>query len=377
MSQKSARRILYLTNLFFWFSQSSYLPYVSPSLNAMGAAATLIGLVGGAYGFTQTICRIPLGIIVDRYNLQKKTIIVGTILSCLSGLGIFITFSPAGFLIFRATAGLASATWICFTAAYSGLYPKEESASAMSTFISGNHAGKLLGLLIVGVFATATRDIFLMASVGCIVAVVLSLFVKQPDEQTQNSSVKDLLPVIKNKTLLICSCFALLFQVITCSTTYQFTPIVLKNLGADDFTLAAVNMITLVFLILSTVFSGKFLVQKFGGKKLFLLGFIFLSVYAVGTGFATSIWQMFILQALAGLGEGFGISILAGMCIRDIPVEKRSTAMGIFSAIYGVGMTIGPVITGVVTDALGLTAAFVAIGGLAAAAFLSALRVVE
>ena len=41
-----------------------------------------------------------------------------------------------------------------------------------------------------------------------------------------------------------------------------------------------------------------------------------------------------------------------------IPKEKRSTAMGFFQAVYGVGMTIGPMIAGAVRDASGMPASY-------------------
>ena len=369
-TDKNARIILYLTTLFFWFSQSSYLPYISPSLAALGASATMMGLVGGAYGFTQMVCRIPLGYLADRYSLHRKAIVAGTVLSCASGLGIFITFTPAGFLIFRATAGLASATWICFSVSYSKLYPKEQSASAMSVIMSASHIGKLTGLILVGSLAGRTQNVFLIAAAGGVTAVLLSAFIKRPPESPPSFTAKELWGVAKNKTLLKFSCAALLLHFITFSTTYQFTPIILLGFGADDFTLAAANIVTLIFLVLSTISAGKFLIKKFGEKRLLLFGFGCLAVYAFGAGFAKNIAQMYVLQAVAGLGEGFGAPILTGLCFKDITPEKRSAAMGIFAAVYGFGMTFGPIFTGRAVDIKGMTAAYCMIGAVAAAAFI-------
>jgi MFS family permease len=39
------------------------------------------------------------------------------------------------------------------------------------------------------------------------------------------------------------------------------------------------------------------------------------------------------------------------LCIKSIDRSKHATAMGFFQAIYGVGMFIGPVITGFINDA--------------------------
>ena len=44
--------------------------------------------------------------------------------------------------------------------------------------------------------------------------------------------------------------------------------------------------------------------------------------------------------------------------MQGVEQRKRSTAMGFFQAVYGVGMTLGPMLTGAVADGLGMTAAY-------------------
>ena len=43
-----------------------------------------------------------------------------------------------------------------------------------------------------------------------------------------------------------------------------------------------------------------------------------------------------------------------GLAIRHIPGDQRSTAMGCYQAIYGIGMFLGPVIVGRIGDVYGL-----------------------
>ncbi|MDR0272568.1 MAG: MFS transporter, partial [Clostridiales bacterium] len=54
--------LFYIVTSFFWFSLYTYVPYVSPYAENLGANHRLIGLIGGAYGFTQMAIRFPLGI---------------------------------------------------------------------------------------------------------------------------------------------------------------------------------------------------------------------------------------------------------------------------------------------------------------------------
>jgi len=47
-----------------------------------------------------------------------------------------------------------------------------------------------------------------------------------------------------------------------------------------------------------------------------------------------------------------------GLSIRTVPARDRATAMGIFQAIYAVGMFAGPATTGMLGDALGFFSVF-------------------
>ena len=57
-------------------------------------------------------------------------------------------------------------------------------------------------------------------------------------------------------------------------------------------------------------------------------------------------------------------SVLMAMIIRFVPQENQSTAMGLFQALYGIGMTLGPVLTGQLVGRFNYSVAYMAMGGL-------------
>lgn len=346
------KAILYLVTVFFWFAQSSYVSYISPALQGMGAGASLIGAIVGIYGFVQLATRIPLGIIADKRNLQKFFIIIGAGMAALGALGLYISFSPIGFLIFRAVAGGASSTWLCFTVTYASYYSEKESVNAMSIINSANYFGKLIGIIIAGLIASrfGVRSIFLAASIAGVLSFVLSFFVKKPELSNKNVSVKELLGVMKNKHLMMISFFSMAVQFVCYSATYGFASLVAKDIGATNGQLAITGLITTVFLFTVSVCSGKFLIRRLGVKKLLITGAAAMLIYCAGLGFVSSLSVLFILQGIAGIGEGLLFPILTGMCNAKTPPEKKTAGMGVYSAVYGLGMTIGPIITGSMLD---------------------------
>jgi predicted MFS family arabinose efflux permease len=51
-----------------------------------------------------------------------------------------------------------------------------------------------------------------------------------------------------------------------------------------------------------------------------------------------------------------------GIAIKDVALEYKSSAMGFYQSVYAVGMTIGPLLLGMISQAYGLTSGFVFTG---------------
>ena len=120
---------------FFWFAQYVYIPFLTPYLFTLSMTATTVGLIVGAYGVTQLILRIPLGITVDIVRNHKLFIVIGTFLAGVSSLGMMISPSPVVLFIANAMSGVASSTWISFTVLYPVYYEKSEGTKAIGILI--------------------------------------------------------------------------------------------------------------------------------------------------------------------------------------------------------------------------------------------------
>ena len=72
---KKRRSFFSVVMVLFWFSLYAYMPQMTTYAKELGASYKLIGLIAGAYGVTQTILRIPLGIVSDKLMNRKAFII--------------------------------------------------------------------------------------------------------------------------------------------------------------------------------------------------------------------------------------------------------------------------------------------------------------
>ena len=64
------------------------------------------------------------------------------------------------------------------------------------------------------------------------------------------------------------------------------------------------------------------------------------------------------VQVVNGTGRGLLNTTLMALSIRSVPPEERATAMGIYQAIYAVGMLLGPLVSGFLASWLGLSSVF-------------------
>lgn len=374
------KRHFSLVMVLFWFSLYAYLPQMATYAQDLGASYKLIGLITGAYGFTQTILRIPFGILSDKLMNRKVFIIIGVVSAILSSSIVYILPNPYTLLIARLLAGVAAATWVNFTVLFLSYFLPTESSKSVGIATSNSKIGQVLAMFIGGYIAWnfGIRNIFLMCMVIGIVALIFGLFIYEDESNVKNKSNESvLLSLIKNRRILHISFLGCMIQFITYSTTFGFTPIIAANLGANNLELSYLSVTYVIPQILFSVLSGTLFASKFGERKTLLMGFILSVLICVLTPFSPSIRVLYIIQFFSGIGNVITFTMLMGMVVRGVKDHLMSTTMGLYQAAYGVGMILGPIILGSIGDYFGLTSGFIVVGVLGLLSIWSVLSLTE
>lgn len=132
---------------------------------------------------------------------------------------------------------------------------------------------------------------------------------------------------------------AALLQLIDTSIVNVALNNIMGNLGAsfDDagwivtgYAISNVIMITL---------SG-WMSARFGRKYYFAASIIVFTVFSVFCGMSTNIWELIVFRILQGIGGGGLLSTAQAILIETFPKEE----LGFATAIYGMGVIIGPAI---------------------------------
>ena len=105
------------------------------------------------------------------------------------------------------------------------------------------------------------------------------------------------------------------------------------------------------------------------GNKLLIQRSLFSCVFVMTLmGLASEPWQLFLLRALQGLVAGYGPLTIA-MAAESAPREKMAHAIGLVQTAQRVAPAVGPVIGGVLAQAVGLRNSFFVAGGVYGLAF--------
>lgn len=364
---KSNRHILLfgIVTALFWFSHYTYMPTFSPYIKSLGASYKMIGIILGSYGVTQMLLRIPLGIISDRLNRRKEFVITGIVLAVVSSLGLWLFQDVNLILLFRSIAGASATAWVTFTVLYSSYYDPDKSTKAIGILSAFNYTGQVAGILIGSMTSEfyGPTTAFLVAFAGSIASLLLSFGIKENrDLKRTPLKISDIGTVLTDRNLILVSLLAVLSQFISFATIYGFTPVVAKQIGATDIELGLLTTIATIPVIFASVMSGTVFTKYLGERNTVFYGFIITVVATVLTPYATNIWMFYVLIFFSGMGRGLTFPLLMGLCIRNFQSSKRATAMGFFQAVYGLGMFIGPLFTGIFSDSFGMLAGFWATG---------------
>jgi len=108
--------------------------------------------------------------------------------------------------------------------------------------------------------------------------------------------------------------------------------------------------------------------DRFGNKLLVQRSLFFCVFVMTLMGLATEPWQLFVLRALQGLVAGYGPLTIA-MAAESAPREKMAHAIGLVQTAQRVAPAVGPVIGGVLAQAVGLRNSFFVAGAVYALAF--------
>jgi MFS family permease len=346
---------------FFWASLYTYVPILPAYAQTLGATLTGVGLIVGSYGLTQALFRIPFGLYADVRGVRKPVVLLGFAVSFLGACGLAASSSPAFLYASRALTGVAASTWVAASVMLATYFPagKTVRATGLALFLTA------------GAQILATSSGGLMAehwgwkapfAAAALLAVVGGLVLRRIPETAvpQGSEQKGKLvfrEVARRSDLIFVSAAAAVVHYVSASTTGGFVPVYAGQLGASKAELGWVTTAVMAAHMVVSLLAGP-LSERLGEQRHLMLGAGVLAISTVSVPFSASVAQLIGLRLLYGVGTGLVNPLLMGLSIKNVPADRRVAAMGIFQAVYAIGMFTGPSVAGFLADQWGEPAVF-------------------
>ena len=361
LSENSVQKNIQLMIVsLFWFAQYVYIPYQATYLSSIGVASSYVGIIVGAYGFSQLILRMPVGLMADIKGKHKPFIMTGVLLAGTASLFRFFSPNELGFFIASLLSGFSSAMWISFMVLYFSCFSKEEQQKASSIIVAANNIGILAGF----VAGTLLHDRYgirflcILSVLAAVPALIFSLLIREPERSLNPLPVKKLVLVYADKRLILFSLLALVQQGIQMSTSMSFTTQVAQKCGAGSIQIGICSIIYILAAVLSSYFASSKIAQIGGAPFWIPAIFLCLTAYCFLVPILPSVEWIWIVQILSGLSTGILFSFCTSEAMKGVPSSKASTAMGYYQAIYAIGMTVFPVMTGIIAKIENIGSAF-------------------
>ena len=391
MSQ--TQKLLLIIGLF-WFAQYVYMPNTAPFLLAQKVSADFVGIIVGIYGGMQMLTRFPMGLMADILGRHKLIVIIGCFLSGSASIVRLVSPDALGFFFANMMSGLASAMWLSFMLLFTKHIPVSKMQMSLGYVFVANNSGIMIAFCVSAfLYAHFGMELMCICSIvsgGLALILALTLFEDDPayvnaeakaaetkEEEKEESTareaktaaaksqpqaphqyqqarermgrprLRELLKVVLIGRIWFFAFLAVVQQGVAIATILSFSNEVAVRNGATPLEMGFMTIVYTLFCVVSSYLSGLPILSRIGNGIVTTTAFVLLTVYCLGTVFLTNIYAMIAIQVLLGLSFGFIFCVANSEALQGVEGYRRSSALGLFQAIFAFGMLIIPIIAGV------------------------------
>jgi MFS family permease len=320
----------------------------------------MVGGVLAAYAIPQILLRIPMGIWSDRLGRRKPVVAAGIIFTSLGALGLGLSSTPWLLFLSRIATGIGAAAWVVFPLYFSAYYPENDSGKAFGLINFVQSIALIAATAGGGFIAEAfglNRPFFVAALLGIFALLALTATRESPLTRMPAASLKNSLSIAARPLLITVSVMAILLHFAIFTGTFGFIPIYAADIGASSSQLGLIAMINLGFSALGTLAAVR-IRQQLGYRTTIIFSALLISASLFSIPFIESIPLLMAIQVSCGLGSGILMTLFMVLSVRGLPPQQQATAMGVYQAIYAVGMLAGPLVSGFLGGGSGLSVVF-------------------
>lgn len=336
----------------------------------------LAGAITAVFGLMQFLAAPILGELSDVYG-RKRLLTVGVAVLAFSNIlfGFGIEIASLGLLfIARILAGLAGANFSIAQAAIVDVSKPDERAKNFgiigAAFGIGFILGPLLGGVIASVFSEAAAPFWFAGALGVLNVIFIAVFL--PETRAVTDAIrakfnvfkgfrnigeafrdKDAMPVYL-ASFLYMSGFAFFTSFIAILLTV--------NHGYSEAEVGVFFAVVGISIAVTQLAILPQVAKRFGEKQILLAGFPIVAAAIAAYPFAGNNFLLFLLIPIMSIPQGLAFANISSLVSKSVSMDKQGAALGINGSLMALAQGLIPLIAGVATGVISLSAPFLAGG---------------
>ena len=362
-----------LARLGYQMARSPVLPRFAQDL---GAAPELIGLIVAASTITGVVIKLPAGALSDILG-RKRMMLLGCLFFAGPPFLYPFVHGPSALLALRFLHGFSTAIFSPVASAFVADLSARGRGEKLGWFASANDLGATVGPLLGGLllFFTASYSVTYLV-VGILGLLPLTMIVRLPEDRNPRPAGSTLgarsgqfwmgIREVASSRLVVIASMLEAAMYVGYGAFLGFFPPYARGIGLDDAQISLVMGAQLATTMLAKPLAG-WLSDRVGRKPMILAGLFLCALMLPAVPALTSIWLLFPVSALFGLGVAIVTPSTTALVADLVTTGRMGSAMGVFGTIWDCGEAAGPILAGVLIASLsyglgfGLIAAFMAL----------------
>ncbi|HUW90532.1 MAG TPA: MFS transporter [Candidatus Nanopelagicaceae bacterium] len=319
-------------------------------VESIAGSLTSYGIIIGVFSVTQSIFQYPFAAVSDKLG-RRRVILFGMLIYLLGTFLCFTAQDVIQLIIYRAIQGAGAYTSI-LQAIIGDIYKKDQHSKGMGYYSLYMNVGYFLGFVIGGYIASflGFRSIFLISGFLICFSILFIFFVLKENNKTETIKDQDknmefnminIKILLKERQYI----FSLLFNCVRWFLFGFITAYLIWVLQDDvrGFALSEITssyiMLAILALYVVFIFISNKLLDRYGPRKLMILGQIIVMVFGISFFFPDFVLNLpvfLIISSFLGIGialfDPAGNTLLLEV-IEDIQPDLKGSGIGFNNAI--------------------------------------------
>ena len=333
----------------------------------VGVGVAMIGILIAAYDFAEIIAKPIFGAVADRQGM-KRTMLLGIVFFTIASLT-YLVVDPAWLILVRFLQGVGAAALSAVSLALIGIYYAGNRGKAYGIYNAIKGAGYVLSPVAGGLIVLNSNfSAIFLASAGIgAVAFVLSLALPPDqahakaalDDDDDDFSLSAFTAVFKDARLLRWYA-VIVVNMFFVSILFGFLPVRIHALNYDPFSGGLLLAVVAISYLLIQPLAGWW-ADKINVSATIRTGLALSAFSIILVSFVEGI-PLILALIMAGSGVGIVWTNTDALISELAEAGKLGATMGAAGSFKELGDMIGPILIGILSQALGLTAGFVICG---------------